>query len=243
MAFGSVMAHHDRAPREALVVGAGVGISSATLAGVEGLEVEGYEINHTLQRVLRDYPHRTMDVLSAPDIRWRWQDARTGMALDPKRYDILLSAPLYLRQAGSSLLLSVEYLRLAKSRLKEGGVLAVYSNEGSDAQTRLVQATLAEVFPHRVTWYDGVVTIASDRPVDVSREDLERALRRPDRLFQEARRLDEELRADGGLYGWYDGDKYTKVLADQVISDDRPLVEYPDLADRWVGTRGASPRE
>ncbi|MEQ1571498.1 MAG: hypothetical protein ABMA64_38075, partial [Myxococcota bacterium] len=234
MAFGAVAAHHDR-PRNALVIGAGVGISSACLAGVDGIHVDGYEIDHTLKRVLRDYPAQTLDALSQPNVRWMWQDARTGLALNETRYDVILSAPLYLRQAGSSLLLSREYLRLVKSRLAPDGVLAVYSNEGSDAQTRLVQATLADLFAYRVSWYDGIVTVASDRPITVTPEHLERVLARPDRLFREARTLDVSLAAQGGLFGLYDGDRYIGELADRVITDDQPLVEYPSLADAWVG--------
>lgn len=235
MAFAAVMALEDPHPEDALVIGAGVGISGVTLAGVEGLHVDGYEINHTILRVLQDHPERTLNALTSPDIAWRWQDARTGMALDEKRYDVILSAPLYLRQAGSSLLLSREYLRLLKSRLREGGVVAVYSNEGSDAQTRLVQRTLSELFAYRVTWFDGLVTVASDSPIEVTEERLERRLKRPDRLYQEARLLDAQLSDEGGLWGWYDGDATARVLADRPITDDQPLVEYPELAERWVG--------
>jgi spermidine synthase len=240
MALAAVLAHgDDPPPRRALVIGAGVGISSVTLAGVEGLQVDGYEINHTLRRVLRDYPEQTLHASDAPNVRWIWQDARTGLALDETRYDVILSAPLYLRQAGSSLLLSREYLRLVKSRLRPGGVLAVYSNEGSPAQVRLVQRTLSELFAHRVTWYDGIVTVASDSEITVPAEALAAFLARPDRLAAEARRLDAELRAEGGdgLYGLYEGERYTGVVGDQVITDDQPLVEYPELAERWVGVR------
>lgn len=234
MAMAAALAHQDPHPKRALVVGAGVGISSVCLSGIEGLAVDGYEINHTLQRVLRDYPAQTLHALASPAIRWIWQDARTGMALDPTQYDIILSAPLYLRQAGSSLLLSREYLRLVKSRLAPGGVLAVYSNEGSPAQTRLVQSTLAELFAYRVTWNDGVVTVASDHPMTLTRRELHQRLQLPDRLYREGAELDASLRGEGGLFGWYDGEAYAEDLADRVITDDQPLIEYPDLAERWV---------
>jgi protein-L-isoaspartate O-methyltransferase len=243
MAFAAVMARSgpgSEPPERALVVGAGVGISSATLHGLNGLQVDGYEIDHTLQRVLRDYPAQTLRAATTPGIKWIWQDARTGLALDETQYDIILSAPLYLRQAGSSLLLSREYLRLAKSRLKPGGVLGVYSNEGSDAQTRMIQRTIAEQFAYRITWFDGIVTIASDQPIDLEKADLDAALTRPDHLFEEARILDEELRDEGGLWGLYDGRRYTRPIADRAITDDQPLVEYPDLAEQWVGTEDDS---
>ena len=236
MAFAAALAHDDPHPKKALVVGAGVGVSSNSLAGLEGLAIDGYEINHTLKRVLRDYPEETHHVLANPIMRWMWQDARTGLALDATTYDIILSAPLYLRQAGSSLLLSKEYLALAKSRLAPGGVLAVYSNEDAAAQSRLVQRTIAEVFDYRVTWYEGLVTIASDHPIAITEERFRERLALPDRLYQQAVGFDRSLSAEGGLRVWYDGDRFATELADRPITDDQPLVEYPELAERWVGS-------
>jgi hypothetical protein len=235
MAFAAAAAHDDPTPARALVIGGGVGISSGTLAGIDGMQIDVYEINHTLERVLRDFPAESLHATTLPRVSWRWLDARTGMALDETRYDIILSAPLYLRQAGSSLLLSREYLRLVKSRMAPGGVLAVYSNEGAPAQTRLVQSTLAELFAYRVTWYDGLVTIASDEPIEGMQERLLERLQRPDRLYREAALLDGSLQEEGGLYGWFDGDAYAQELADRVVTDDQPLIEYPELAERWVG--------
>jgi protein-L-isoaspartate O-methyltransferase len=218
------------------VIGAGVGISSVTLGGVEGLQVDGYEINQTLRPVLEALPHRTLDALNRDDVRWIWQDARTGLALDETRYDVILSAPLHLRQAGSSMLLSREYLRLAKSRLRPGGVLAVYANEGEPAQALLVQRTLAESFAYRQTWYDGLVTVCSDQPFGDTAAQVDAFLQRPGQLATEMRRLDAQLAAEGngGLMSLYDGDGAAEMVADIAITDDWPLLEYPALAERRV---------
>ncbi len=234
MAAAAVLAHPNPHPKRALVIGAGVGVSGVTLAGVDGLAVDGYEINRTLRRVLEDLPDQTLGALHHPSLRWIWHDARTGLALDETRYDIILSAPLHLRQAGSSLLLSREYLRLVKSRMSEGGVLAVYSNEGPGAQTLLVQATLAEAFAYRTSWYDGIVTVASDRPIVVTPELLEERMERTDLLYRQMKALDLELEDEGGVYGLWDGDDYTATIGDHVILDDWPLVEHPEVANRIV---------
>lgn len=235
MATAAVVAHPG-APRRALVIGAGVGITSATLAGVPGLQIDGYEINRTLRRVLEALPGQTLDALNQPQITWIWDDARTGLALNETRYDVILSAPLHLRQAGSSQLLSVEYLRLVKSRLNEDGVLAVYANEGEPAQALLVQRTLAEAFAYRVSWYDGLVTVASDRPITVTADTLAVWMQRDGQLAAEMRRLDAELivQGYGGLIGLYDGEQRLTEVAHHPITDDWPLLEYPALAERWV---------
>jgi spermidine synthase len=236
MAFAGVAAHGER-PRRALVVGGGVGISSGSLSGVDGLEIDVYEINNTLKDVHRDYPEGTLRAFNDPArVDWRWQDARTGLALDPTVYDVILSAPLYLRQAGSSQLLSREYLRLLKSRLAPDGVAVVYSNEYNPSQARLVQATLAEAFAHRATWHDGLITVCSNRPIALTKKALRDRLSRPDRLFAEAKSLDAKMRDRGGLWSWYEGEKRVHDLADRVITDDQPLLEYQELAERLVGT-------
>ncbi len=235
MAMAAVLAH-EGAPKRALVIGAGVGVSSVTLAGVQDLQVDGYEINHTLRRVLEAWPDRTLNALHHPQLRWIWQDARVGLALDETRYDIILSAPLHLRQAGSSMLLSEEYLRLVRSRLAPGGILAVYANEGEAAQALLVQRTLANLFPYRVAWYEGFVTVVSDRPIDVSPARIAARMAQGDRLAEEMRILDAELSADGGegIFGLFEGEPTAGLVADRPITDDQPLLEYPSLAESRV---------
>ena len=237
MAAAAALAHPSPSPRRALVVGAGVGVSGVTLAGIQGLEVDGYEINRTLRRVLQALPDMTLGALHHKSLRWIWQDARTGLALDETSYDIILSAPLHLRQAGSSQLLSQEYLRLVKSRLNPGGVLAVYSHEGNAAQALLVQRTLADAFRHRTTWMDGMITVASDRPIRMDRALLRERMKRQDTLYRQMRTLDQSLRDGGedGLFAMWDGpDSGKGEVANLPITDDWPLLEYPAVARALV---------
>jgi spermidine synthase len=233
MAAGAVLGRGEAPLRRALVVGGGVGISSVTLAGVEGLQVDTYEINHTLQRLHAARPAGTLRSLTDPAIAWMWMDARAGLALNEQRYDLILSAPLHLRAAGSSLLLSLEYLDLIEARLEPGGVVVVYANEGIAAQALLVQRTLAERFDYRVTWNDGMVTVASDRPLTLTPEGLAARMAKGDRFAAELRTFDAALQEEGsteGLWGLYEGDARTRVVADRPITDDHPLLEYPERA-------------
>ncbi len=233
MAAAAVIGRGDRPLRKALVVGGGVGISGHTLAGVDGATVDSYEINQTLRRLHEAEPAGTLGSLTHPAIRWIWTDARVGLALDETRYDLILSAPLHLRAAGSSLLLSDEYLRLVKSRLEPDGVLVVYANEGNPAQALLVQRTLAEHFLHRVTWNEGMITVASDQPLDLSAEALDARMAGDDRFAAELRTFDRWLREagePGGLYDLYEGTRRADIVADHLITDDHPLLEYPEVA-------------
>lgn len=238
MAVAAVLSHRDAPLERALVIGAGVGVSGVTLAGVADLQVDGYEINHTLKAVLLDYPAQTLGALRHPQLQWIWQDARTGLALNTTRYDIVLSAPLHLRQAGSSLLLSQEYLRLLKSRLKPDGVVAIYSNEGVEAQNLLVQRTVSDAFAHKTTWYDGLVTVASDHPIDLQPQTIAHRLQGQGELFEQMRMWDalERARGQDGLMSLWDGPEPVPE-ADISITDDWPLLEYPDVATHVVTPR------
>ena len=237
MAAAALIGRGDRPTTDALVIGAGIGVSSVTLAGADGVQVDGYEINQTLRRLLEDRPKETLDSLTHPALHWMWTDARAGLVLNPKRYDLILSAPLHLRAAGSSSLLSLEYLDLVKSRLTEDGVLVVYANEGREAQSLLVQRTLAERFRYRVTWYDGMITVASDAPFNLTASWLDERMRRGDRFARECLRFDRTLRLRGqklGMFGLYEADARSGQVADRPITDDHPLLEYPDIAEQVV---------
>jgi spermidine synthase len=237
LAVAAVLAHREDEPiQEALVVGNGIGITASTLAKLGGVHVDAYEINHTLKEVLERYPEQTLGVASDPKIDIYWTDGRSGLALNDKRYDLIISAPLYLRQAGSSILLSQEYMELAKSRLTEFGVFALYSHEGALAQSSLVHATVGSVFDHTETFLDGLLTVASDTPIEINREGIARRPRTRDPFFREARRYDlagRKLKGQG-IYEAYDAEEIRFLRSDYLVTDDHPLVEYPAIADRLL---------
>lgn len=236
-AAAGVLGMKGRTFEEALVIGGGVGISATTIAKNPGVSVDTYEINTTLQRLLRERPDETLHSLTNPSIHWMWRDARSGLALNDKKYDLIMSAPLLLRAAGSSTLLSLEYLDLVKSRLKPGGVVVVYANEGWYEQYLLIQRTLAERFRYRVTWKDGLVTVCSDEPIRMRRKWFKARMAEDDGFAAELRIADKAARDDGwvdGLWGMYSGAEGVEWVADRPITDDDPLLEYPEIAEAEV---------
>lgn len=213
-----------------------------TLTKVEGLEVDAYEINRTLAKLLAVEPERTLYSATHPRIRIRWQDGRSGLALDPKRYDLIISAPLHLRAAGSSNLLSREYLALARSRLKEKGVLVLYSQEGRPEQGELIRATVRSVFAHSETFLDGVLTVASDAPIEITAERLRERIEQDDALAREMAEYDRFLARSqrGRLLDRFDSVRLPVRDHAPLVTDDHPLVEYAAVAARFMA---AAPRE
>ncbi len=236
MAVAGVLAHGDEPLEDALVVGNGIGITAVTLTKVEGLQVDAYEINRTLAKLLALEPERTLYSATHPRIRIRWQDGRSGLALDPKRYDLIISAPLHLRAAGSSNLLSREYLALARSRLKPNGVMVLYSQEGRPEQGELIRATVRSVFAHSETFLNGVLTVASDAPIEITSETLRERLERDDPLSREIAEFDRFLARSkqGRLLDRFDASRLPVRTSEYVVTDDHPLVEYATVAARLM---------
>ncbi len=209
------------------VIGLGTGITVGTLAESDLVEsVESYEINEKLKQMIRDYPAGTMHVAERPKVHHNWQDGRSGLALNNQAYDLITQQPLYLKQAGSSILLSREYMELVKSRLKPDGIFCIYCNAlGNRYQARMVRATAAAVFPHCESFLNGYMIVASRQPFRYT----------PDRI-RERLSHDAFLKRQCETYGM----KHLDAALDRprlrwdspyLVTDDHPLVEYPPILE------------
>lgn len=225
------LCHPDDEIEDVCVVGLGSGLTVATLAGIDGVQsIDAYEINHTIRRVLVDYPEGTLGVADDPKVEIRWQDGRSGLALDTKKYDIIIQQPLYLKQAGSSILLSVEYIELLASRLKERGIVCLYSNSmGNAEQALLVRTTARRVFPHYVSFDKGYMLVLSKSPFEYSEETLRRKFAGEGPFFEACRKVHPSL-----WLNWIDRPTLDWDSTDLVITDDHPIVEYPDIVKRLI---------
>src|SRR5690606_22645554 len=169
-----LLAHGGGSGLDVLVVGLGTGITVNTLAQFPQVrEVDVYEINPSLNQVLQDFPDGTLRVADNLKVDIKWGDGRTGMALNPKQYDVITQQPMYLMQAGSSILLSREYMQLVKQRLKPGGVFAIYCNSmGNFGQAAVVRRTADAVFDYCESFGEGYMLLVSDSPIAYSKEKL-----------------------------------------------------------------------
>ncbi len=222
--------HPGKKPLDACVIGLGTGITVGTLANSDLIaHVDSYEINEELKKMIKDYPEGTMHVADHPKVTHYWQDGRSGLALNDQSYDLITQQPLYLKQAGSSILLSKEYMELVKSRLKPQGIFCIYCNAmGNEAQARVVRATAASVFPHCESFGEGYMIMASLEPFRYSPGLIrERLSRDPDLLRQcENFGLDKlEAAHDVPRRRWD---------SPYLVTDDHPLVEYPQLLGTMI---------
>lgn len=213
-----------------LVIGVGTGITIGTLARSSAIKnLEGYDINKSLKLVMSDFPDQTLNVLTNPRITMIWQDARSGLALNEKKYQIITQQPLYLKQAGSSNLLSEEYLRLVSKRLADDGIFLVYANsQGNREQQMVVRKTLESVFPHCVSFLKGYMYVVSKSPIVYTRESIEKKLAVNDALMRE---IKSEYTLEQ-LLAWKDAPDDSWKKCPLTIKDDHPILEYPSEITR-----------
>ena len=236
MAVAPVLSHPTGEIRDVCVIGLGTGITSSTLAQLKGVErVDTYEINRTLLEVYRRYPEGMLGALENPKIRVIWQDGRSGLALRPDQYDLITTQPLYLKQAGSALLNSVEFYRLVSQRLKPGGVFCLYSN-GTVPQARVLRQTAAQVFPHGETYFNGYLLVLSNAPLALSAEVLLRRLEAHpgDPLWDELRAYD--AKGKESIRSFLDSPRLDWKADGWTVTDDRPWIEYPFFLARQFST-------
>jgi spermidine synthase len=235
LAVFPVLTHGPQDIRHVCVVGMGTGITAGTLARLGSVaSVDVYEMNDRLQSLMEHYPDGTLRVLTNPKVRILWQDVRSGFSLRAEQYDIVVSQPMYLRQAGSSILNSVEFYRLVGSRLKRGGVFCLYC-PGTPAQGLAVRQTAAQAFRYGESFLGGYLLILSNDPLDLSKVALAERFRRGSRdaLWGEIRAQEKTRDAEAVLRTW-DHPRPQWGGESLVITDDWPILEYPEALARRV---------
>jgi hypothetical protein len=232
-----VMAHATDEIGDACVIGLGLGITASTLAKLDSVRsVDAYEFNHTLKEIYAEYRDGTLGLTENPKVHIFWEDARSGLSLREKQYDVIQTQPLYLKQAGSSLLNSKEFFQLVSRRLKRYGVFCLYSN-GEPQQAFAVRQTAAEVFAGCESFMNGYLLVLSNDPIRINEASLTRRLASSDPLWREIAAY-ERTRDPAGILSLLDRPTLPWGDGRLVVTDDRPIVEYPAFLRREVRRLG-----
>lgn len=167
------------APKEVLVIGLSAGAWTQVLANLNGVErVTVIEINRGYLELIREYPD-IRSVLENPKVDIVVDDGRRWLQRNPdKKFDLIVANTTFYWRAGATNLLSVEFLELVRSHLKQNGVY--YYNTTKSAS---VQKTGASVFTYAARFEH--MLFVSDSPI----------------LFDQGRwlRALEDLTVDGSL--------------------------------------------
>ena len=158
--------------RSMLVIGFGGGV---TLDGVAPhiSDLDVVELEPLIIRANQAVSEaRRSDPLRDPRLNLVVNDARNAIMLSAKRYDAIVSQPSHPWTGGASHLYTREFLALAKSRLREGGVFLQWINSQfvDEALLKTLAATVLEQFSH-VQLYQPerhvLLFLASEQPLGV----------------------------------------------------------------------------
>jgi spermidine synthase len=180
------------APRSALVVGLGAGITLGAVAAHPDPErITLVEIEPVVLGGTRRFSDLNDAALDDPRLEIVFQDGRNFLKTTPRRFDVITSDPIYPWNAGSGYLYTTEYYALAAARLAEGGVMCQWwpASDLSNDDFRALVRSFAAAFAHTTLWqstYD-VVLIGSNRPIRVDPAELARRIAQPGVARQLAR--------------------------------------------------------
>jgi spermidine synthase len=232
MAHGAMFtAHHAE---RALLVCYGVGNTARSL--LSHRELTRLDVVDIAREVLELSPVfakvRGSDPLTDPRTRVIVDDGRHHLIVNDTTYDVITAEPPPPNHAGVVNLYSREFYRLARRRLRPGGVLTqwlpVFELSLDDART-MTAAFVAE-FPHAVLLYghgEQFILMGSDAELVLDPAAIDVAMRDP------------QLRADLDASGIADAADVTgAVLLDEAelrrfaafaepLEDDRPSIQYP----------------
>jgi spermidine synthase len=224
--LGHLPAILAREPRRALVIGLGGGSTAGALAQ-HRMTVDVVELSDSVVRGAALFRHVNYNVLVQPNVYLRVDDGRNYLLLTNRRYDVIvadITRPIY---AGSGNLYSVEYLRLARDALTDGGVMLHWLwHELPDQQYRLIMRTFLEAFPYATLWADGTLLIGSRTPQAVTPSELQQRLAR---LPGQAALRDIDLTTAEQVLNLFTADRteMARFVGDgPVLTDMRPYLEY-----------------
>lgn len=147
-------------PVEALVVGAGSGVTVGSLLQFPEIErVDLVEISPEVIVAARDHfaPYNH-DALRNPRCHISIEDAKTFLQTTTRQYDLIITEPSNPWMAGVAAVFSREYYLDCRERLKPGGLCAqwVQTYETDDSIFETVVATFGSVFPYLSLWQTSV---------------------------------------------------------------------------------------
>jgi spermidine synthase len=178
-------------PKSVLVVGFGAGVTAGSFVLYPGVErIVICEIEPIIPaNIAAHFAKENYEVLQDPRVQVVHDDARHYLLTNAEVFDVITSDPVHPWVKGAASLYTQEYLELARSRLKPGGIVVewVPLYENSLAGVKSLVATFFQVFPEGSMWthivrqrrgHDAVI-VGQEGPTRVDIEALSARLEDP----------------------------------------------------------------
>jgi spermidine synthase len=175
---------HPREPENALVIGAGAAITTGSMLAHPVKHLDMVEISPAVIEAARLFKADNRNAVDDPRTHITIDDAKTFMALTPRKYDVIVSVPSNPWVAGVSGLFTHDFFQTVDKHLSDDGILVqwVHTYESSKDLIRLVIRTMRETFPHATTWLgpSDVIFVASRKPISFDAAKVAARMARPD---------------------------------------------------------------
>jgi spermidine synthase len=222
-----MLLHPD--PRRALVIGLGGGATPGALARFPDVQVDVVELSQSVVTAAREhFAHANFDVVRRPNVRVHVDDGRNFLLLARTKYDVITADIIQPYHAGAGFLYALEYYRLARGALADGGLMVQWACGRNEAEFKMIMRTFATAFPEATVFgHEGLhLMIGARAPLRIRRADFERKLRDPRWRevlgglgFDSFAALRQRFVATPTRIKAFVGDGL-------VLTDDRPLVEF-----------------
>jgi spermidine synthase len=144
---------HPR-PDTVLVIGLGSGVSLGSAEQYPARHIDCVELLPNVVKAAGFYSEFTHNCLADPRLSLIKGDGRNHVLLSDKQYDVIISEPTNVWISGVGDLFTYEFFKLARERLKPGGVMSAWFHtyHMGDAELRAGIKTFTSVFPHATMW-------------------------------------------------------------------------------------------
>ena len=248
-----VMAHLplaflDRPPQSALVICFGMGTTFRALHSW-GIPVTAVELVPSVPRMFGYYHSDGDQILQSPLARVVVDDGRRFLERTTDQFDVItIDPPPPVAAAGSSLLYSEEFYRVAKRRLRPGGILQQWlpADEEDVTLVSSVSRSVRDSFRYVRAFWDefGIHYLGSDSPIpDRSAAELLRKMPEPAVAdfveWSSSKRAGHAAQAESQFEDLLENeaqiDQFIAAAPNApALSDNRPVNEY-SLLRRWFG--------
>jgi spermidine synthase len=237
---------HPGAPRRALTIGLGSGMTVGALLEEKSLErIDVVEIEPAVADAAHLFARSNHNALKDPRVRLIFGDARQTLAAPGERYDLIISEPSNPWVAGIANLFTLEAFQLAQQRLAPRGIYCQWLQGYfiSEEDVRMVLNTFATAFPHVQVFSDGTADyflLGSQEPFDIDYDRLVKRYSAATRVRRDLTRLergfDHPFTLISRTFVVGNSDVRRFAAGANLHLDDRPTLEF--TGPRRIHQRG-----
>jgi spermidine synthase len=142
------------APRRALVLGAGTGITFGAVSLHPGLQGDGVELVPEIVELMPWFEPENHAPTRHPSLRVHVADARRYVVASPGHYDVIIADLFHPARDGAGMLYTREHFNAIRQRLSANGLFCQWLplHQLDDTMLRQIVRTFLDVFPQTHLW-------------------------------------------------------------------------------------------